>query len=363
MNHTIKILTISIVSLFIITMVVFLTLVFARFSSNFKMYFDENTSKNLIAQKEYDVVNNIKIDANTSNIKIESSNDKQVLVEIYSENPDEYFIKLDNDELAIHLKDEEHLSKIDNYLKSLIIINVPNDYDGNIVVDNNVGDIKVTSLPSSKLKINLNVGDLKIDEINDLEIKLNVGDILVNKINNYLDISLDTGDVLLRNVNIIKNSIVDVKIGDVIIEKANNVYFDANTKIGDVIIEKNNEKSNIKLNINVNAGDIKIAGNRLDKINSVKDLDIYNDIKIDEVKSVDVTKYTEGGDNRETYKEKEDIMSFYKMIGETKLGEETEQTCDDNTTVYTFNMNDDKVSFEFECNWLVLDGKRYLIVK
>ena len=39
-------------------------------------------------------------------------------------------------------------------------------------------------------------------------------------------------------------------------------------------------------------------------------------------------------------------------------------TCDDNTKIYVFNMdNGSSISVEIECDWVVLGNKRYEIIK
>ncbi len=94
------------------------------------------------------------------------------------------------------------------------------------------------------------------------------------------------------------------------------------------------------------------------------ELDEYKDLKVEDVVSLEIVKYTEGGDQRETITDTEEINRIFNNLSKTKIGEETKRACEDNTTVYNFNTKDGKkYSIEFECQWLVLGNKRYSIVK
>ena len=100
------------------------------------------------------------------------------------------------------------------------------------------------------------------------------------------------------------------------------------------------------------------------KSTPLMEMDQYKDLNIDDVVSLDTIKYTEGGDNRETTTDKEEILARYNNLKNVTIGEETDRACEDNTTVYTFHTKDgNKYTFEFECSWLVVGNKRYNIVK
>ncbi len=90
----------------------------------------------------------------------------------------------------------------------------------------------------------------------------------------------------------------------------------------------------------------------------------YKDIKLENIKSIQKIRYTVAGDNRVEVTEKDEIEKFYNSLINLKIGEETDMACEDNTTVYKINLIDGKsVSIEIECDWFVIKGKRYNIVK
>ena len=88
----------------------------------------------------------------------------------------------------------------------------------------------------------------------------------------------------------------------------------------------------------------------------------YKNIKLDDIERVQIIKYTVGGDNPNEYNDFEEIKNIYEKLLNYKVGEETNMVCEDNTTSYVFYMNNgDKYSISIECNWFVIDGKRYLV--
>lgn len=89
----------------------------------------------------------------------------------------------------------------------------------------------------------------------------------------------------------------------------------------------------------------------------------YKNIKLENIISVSVVRYTVGGDIREEITDKDEISQLYNSLKSTKVGEEVEMACEDNTTIYNFNMSDgNKYSIEIECQWFVIKGKHYSIV-
>ena len=96
---------------------------------------------------------------------------------------------------------------------------------------------------------------------------------------------------------------------------------------------------------------------------SVLELDKYKDLVESDIESLETVKYTEGGDNRETTTDETEIARVYNMLSKTKIADETDSACDDNTTVYILKTKDKSYSFEFECSWFVYNGKRYNVAK
>ena len=89
----------------------------------------------------------------------------------------------------------------------------------------------------------------------------------------------------------------------------------------------------------------------------------YAKIKEDNIKEIKITKYTVAGADS-TYVNEDFIKNVYQNFKKIKLGKETNMTCEDNTTIYTFILTDNtEITIEKECDWLVIDKKRYKIEK
>ena len=94
----------------------------------------------------------------------------------------------------------------------------------------------------------------------------------------------------------------------------------------------------------------------------IMQFDKYKDFVIDKVTSLNILKYTEGVLDEEKVIDLYRIKNIFNSISKYNVLGETQRACDDNTTIYQFVMSDgNKVSFEFECDWLVLGSKRYEI--
>lgn len=95
---------------------------------------------------------------------------------------------------------------------------------------------------------------------------------------------------------------------------------------------------------------------------SIMEFGKYREFSIDNVKSLKILKYTVAGLKEENVNDMNQIKNEVNTISKIKVGSETDRSCEDNTTIYEFAMNDSsKVSFEFECDWLVVGNKRYNI--
>ena len=89
----------------------------------------------------------------------------------------------------------------------------------------------------------------------------------------------------------------------------------------------------------------------------------YKNIKLDDIDKLRKIRYTVAGADDEELSGSE-ITDVYNTLKSLKIGEETNMACEDNTTVYRFIMKDgNKYSIEIECDWFVIEGKRYNIVK
>lgn len=262
---------------------------------NFKSFENmnfNNVSTNLVDSKEITTLKDLDIKTNVVDVSIEENNTNTIKVELYSDYPKNYEISENENNIKIVL-DEKKKAGFYVFKKiPKVKVLIPSNYDKNIVINSDVGDIKIEKFPNATLNSKLDVGDLKIKQIKDATADLRVGDIRIDKINSltsnlktgdikiqnineivaivktgdvkidtlngYINIKSTTGDVKVQNAIINKNSKIDSKIGDVKINNISGCYVNAKTDVGDTKINNKERKSDIELTITNNIGDIKV---------------------------------------------------------------------------------------------------------
>ena len=106
---------------------------------------------------------------------------------------------------------------------------------------------------------------------------------------------------------------------------------------------------------------IKIINNSK-KETTIMNLDNYKEITIDNIKNIEIIKYTEGGVDKNNIENREDIAKTYNYLNNKKIGKETTMECVDNTTIYIINLNNGiNKKIELKCNILILNNKRYIL--
>ena len=249
-------------------------------------------SNELILDKTYEEkFNNIVIDATTSEIFIKRSNTENIKAVIYGEkdytdvttNLDSLNIKI-NEKNCIGFCFNQKSTKVEIYLPEEFNgnIDIKNDYGdisideflnanmdveedcgdvkilgGNIVkVDNNYGNIEIEK--ANTLTVNEDCGDVVISSVFDATVKNSYGDIKIKSVDNYIHLENDCGDIELNNINLNKDSYIKNDYGDIEIGNTNELFIDAKTDLGKVKINNNYNKSDITLKIENDCGDIEV---------------------------------------------------------------------------------------------------------
>lgn len=123
-------------------------------------------------------------------------------------------------------------------------------------LDLDYGDVTIDEI--NELVANTNCGDIKIGRVNDLVATSDYGDIKVQTVTNSLTIDCDCGDVKIINLTLTKDSSIKNSFGDVKIKSMKDVYVDAKTSLGDVKVKDNDKTSNNTLTIRNDCGDIEV---------------------------------------------------------------------------------------------------------
>lgn len=254
--------------------------------------FSNKVSKELIMDEIYEnKFTKININVSTSDVNILVSNDDKIRIAIYGDK-ELLDIKDETQELYILFKEKKCFGICFNITKNKVDVYLPANYDKDILVNNDYGDIEISEFKNSNIEVNEACGDvhivsgnkvtvnnsygnIKIDEASEVNVKESAGDVKVGTVksaqieNNYgditvenitdsLDISDDCGDIKIDHLNLEKDSHIVNNLGDIKIGSTNDIYIDAKTDLGDVKINNNNHKSDITLKLENDCGDIKV---------------------------------------------------------------------------------------------------------
>lgn len=96
-----------------------------------------------------------------------------------------------------------HLSlEPDAAYQNLITVSIPNNFDGNIEINTDTGDITVTDIAAKTLKVQTGYGDIDIAQTNaDIETNTDTGDIKLQGVYGNISAVSDTGDASAENVS------------------------------------------------------------------------------------------------------------------------------------------------------------------
>lgn len=260
---------------------------------NFHLNIGSSESKELVFDETYaKLFNEINIKTEYSNIYIKTSKDDEVRVLVYSDEDDIDVVE-DNNNLNIAVKKKKCTGFCFNRDISKVEIYVPKDFDKSLVVVNNYGDIEIDNLQKANIKTKSDCGDIlilgannasidndygdielgtvlnanikqsagktKIDKVDYITVESSYGDIEIDYVGAFLNLSADCGDIKINEINLIKDSKIVNNLGSIKIGNTNEIYFDAKTDLGDIDINDNFPKSDITLRLENDCGDIKIS--------------------------------------------------------------------------------------------------------
>lgn len=293
-NKGLTIFLICLFSILIIFLSLLLILVIKKDFRIMNFNFSNKVSNNILFEEIYqELPNKIKVKVNSADILIKNSSDDNVHIKIYAdkEKIKKYDVDTDNG-LNISVQNKNCIGFCFNIIRSKVIIYLPSNYDKELILNNNYGDIEIDSFENLSVTANLdagdidikkvniasidnNYGDISIDIVNKASIKESCGDVSVNKaknisvINNYGDINIknvtehinlenNCGDIDIENVILTQDSKIKSDLGDITIDNIKDVYIDAKTSLGDINIRNNDHKSGITLTIKNSCGDINV---------------------------------------------------------------------------------------------------------
>lgn len=251
-----------IVILSIIAILLTAYLVFALTTGNtffYNNYFGIGKTKNVIFDNVYqakDIVN-LEVISSAGDVNILESTDDNIRVMAYGRNSNDIEVSTNNGNLKVNFSEKVHFINFGFDIKDIVIY-VPKNYSNNMKIDINYGDLKIDNFENATVDIKQDCGDIDIQTIKNATIKSSYGNIKANTILNKCNIDLSCGDVKIQNLEINENSLIKNDLGDIKIENTNDIFIDAKVDLGDIKIDRNNRTAETVLQVENSCGDIKI---------------------------------------------------------------------------------------------------------
>lgn len=279
-----------IVGIIILILIVILVIVANLLKTSYRNLY--KVSDELVLEQTYDtVINEININTKMTDIDIKHSTDDTIKVITYGEKD---YIKLNerNNKLSIDIDNKSLIFfKFYSYI-SKVELYIPSNYNRLIRINNEFGNINIGEFDNLTLDVKQKIGNLSINsldfiktenkngnikidrvvkarlsnkngkiiikEVDDLVIDNVNGNVTIENLNEYLKINLDSGNIKIDSINLTKDSIINLRYGNVIINEIKDINVDAKTDRGKKEVKNNNNKSDIKLKIHNKSGDIKV---------------------------------------------------------------------------------------------------------
>ncbi len=227
-------------------------------NGNFNISIFKSVSDTIIEEKEFEnIYDEVILSSKNSDIEIKKTDSDNIKIVIYGSKKDKIEYNQTN-KLDINFIQETCKFFCINNKRGKVLVYIPSNYDKNIIIKTDVGDVSVDDLIGLNVDITTNVGDVNIKNINEAIINTDVGEINISKVNSRVDITTNVGDVRIDDLNITKNSKIYTDIGDITIRNINDVNIEYKNDIGNKNVNKNNKDSMINLMLETDIGDIDV---------------------------------------------------------------------------------------------------------
>ncbi len=223
------------------------------------MGFIRAKSKDIVYDEKYETekIEKISIKSSAGDIKFEESDDKKIRVVVYGEKENKIDVEQTGNTLKVESIQKSHIFGFNIRLNDIVIY-LPKEYEKEIEIDSDLGDIEIVSLENASIKIEQNCGDINLGKIKNAEIENDLGTTEIEEVLNSLNIKSNCGDIKIKKLTLQENSKIENDLGDVKIGETNDIFIDAHCDVGDEKIQKNSRQSEVTLKIDVDCGDIKV---------------------------------------------------------------------------------------------------------
>ena len=170
---------------------------------DFNKMFGIGLSDKVIEEKEIEMLKNLEIKFNTGTVDIVPSEDGKMKIMLYSDRECEHSINIEEvgtAKVEINEKKLKFFKRIFNHKQARILVYLPNDYEGSISIDGDVGDINIDNFKYAIINTKLNVGDIYIDGIKEATVDLDAGNLKIKQVFSNMDLKVNAGNIIISPI-------------------------------------------------------------------------------------------------------------------------------------------------------------------
>ena len=253
-----------------------------------------------------DNIKSINIDTINDDVTVESSDSNNIEVTYYDNKISQYKITDNDSTITIKERDDNILKLNFNFItkKKDLIIKVPKRLVPELELSNTVGDVKLSNLNLTNVKITSNVGNIKLEKlnINNLSIDNTSGNTVISNINSKdgeFNVNSESGNINLTNLNNFNIANIKNTTGDISLNDSSSTKFNIDSSTGNTHINDLNNNSIESISCKISTGNINAKNINASKLISLEARfgNIYADIsdKEDNYSSSGNTYYSKSG--------------------------------------------------------------------
>ena len=263
-NKSIIITLIILLSIIIFFLVMFLVMYLTgRINqTNGILFFGSRESTNIIFDKTYSLedINNIDIRQDAGDVLFRETSEDNIKVVVYGENESDVDVNFNQNNLSIDNTNKQKFTFFSFGVKAKdIVVYVPSTYNKEIKIKSDYGNCEMLDLENATVDIDCDCGNVKLGKVRNANVKCDLGDTEIKEILNKCDIKVDCGNVEIDTISIQEDSTIKADLGNVDINKTNDIYIESEVDLGKTNISQNNRNSEITLKINCDCGNVTVG--------------------------------------------------------------------------------------------------------
>lgn len=224
-----------------------------------------------------DNIKSININAISDDVTVEPNDSDNIEISYYDSHISQYKITDNDSTLTIKEQDDNILKLNFNFIikRKNLIIKVPKRLVPELELSNTVGDVKLSNLNLTNVKITSNVGNIKLEKlnINNLSIDNTSGNTVISSINSKegeFNVNSVSGNINLTNLNNFNITNIKNTTGDILLNGSSSTKFNIDSSTGNININDLNNSSVESISCKVSTGNINAKNINASKLISLE---------------------------------------------------------------------------------------------